>query len=214
MTGRILKFDPNVHRAVDALLPWLVNGTLDDDERKVVLAHLETCAQCRREVEWLRDLQSACAATVAPDAPDGLRKLRHALETRSTNLRLPAPLREAWLRSNGWMRAAAVASMVIVAGLAALSVVRERAEPALYHTLGASSAAGGGALAVIFEPATPEAELRRIVHEVGARIVDGPTQANAYLLDVPAERRREAMLALQRERAVAFVARMDAKDNP
>ena len=49
--------------------------------------------------------------------------------------------------------------------------------------------APAGGIVVVFDPATPEADLRRILREAGARIVDGPTQANAYVLDVPAPQR-------------------------
>ena len=58
---------------------------------------------------------------------------------------------------------------------------------------------------VVFDPLTPESELRRILRDSGARIVDGPTQANAYILDVPAQRQDEAVKALRRERAAVLV---------
>lgn len=35
---------------VRGVLPWLLNGTLTDDERQQVLRHLATCATCRREL--------------------------------------------------------------------------------------------------------------------------------------------------------------------
>jgi hypothetical protein len=35
---------------VRGMLPWLLNGTLTDDERQQALRHLATCATCRREL--------------------------------------------------------------------------------------------------------------------------------------------------------------------
>ncbi len=78
--------------------------------------------------------------------------------------------------------------------------------PALYRTLGAApGSAPAGSIAVVFDPATAEADLRRILREAGARIVDGPTQANAYVLDVPARRQEQALRALRAERATVLV---------
>jgi hypothetical protein len=35
---------------VRGMLPWLLNGTLDDDERRQVLAHLATCETCHQDL--------------------------------------------------------------------------------------------------------------------------------------------------------------------
>jgi hypothetical protein len=64
---------------------------------------------------------------------------------------------------------------------------------------------------VVVEPTTTEAELRRILRDAGARIVDGPTQANAYVLDVPAMRQAQALQALRAEHALVLVERLDAQ---
>jgi len=79
--------------------------------------------------------------------------------------------------------------------------------PALYRTLGESNpnAPATGSLVVVFDPITSEAELRRILRDAGARIVDGPTQANAYVLDVPPQRQDQAIKALRAERAAVLV---------
>jgi hypothetical protein len=82
--------------------------------------------------------------------------------------------------------------------------------PALYRTLGASNArATTGNLVVVFNPTTPEGDLRRMLRDAGARIVDGPTQTNAYVLDVPAQRINQAMQALRAEHAALLVEQLD-----
>lgn len=35
---------------VRGMIPWLLNGTLEDDERRQVLQHLSTCERCRRDL--------------------------------------------------------------------------------------------------------------------------------------------------------------------
>ena len=39
---------------VRGMLPWLLNGTLNDEERRGVLQHLETCEGCRRDLAETR----------------------------------------------------------------------------------------------------------------------------------------------------------------
>lgn len=38
-------------REVAELLPWLLNGSLDEDEKRLLRAHLAACESCRRELE-------------------------------------------------------------------------------------------------------------------------------------------------------------------
>src|SRR5262249_38962158 len=154
-----LQVDPNTHKVVDTLLPWYVNGALESDERELVRAHLESCSRCREEAKWLRDLQAACAAVdSAPGSSRPLRELRRHLG------RGPAKAR--------WAVAASLVSVgIVVAASAWLSTDR----PAFYRTLGAATVANGGSLVVVFDPATPEKEMRRILRDAGAHVVDGPT---------------------------------------
>jgi hypothetical protein len=98
----------------------------------------------------------------------------------------PAPAR--WrdrLAANdrSWLRRAVAAQACLIAVLAALLLppgAHPDDEPA-YRALGAAAATQSG-IVVVFRPDTPERELRRIVRASGARLVGGPTEADAYLL--------------------------------
>jgi hypothetical protein len=79
---------------------------------------------------------------------------------------------------------------------------------AAYRTLGARTAAAAGDLVVVFDPATAEADVRRILRGAGARIVDGPTRANAYVLEVAPGQTERAAQALKAERAAVLVERL------
>jgi hypothetical protein len=61
---------------------------------------------------------------------------------------------------------------------------------------------------VVFDPATTQAEVGRILRAADARIVDGPTQANAYVLEVPSGQIDRAVQTLKAERAAALVERL------
>lgn len=47
------------HDDVDILLPWFVNGTLDDGERKRVQRHVGSCATCQNSILVLQSMQGA-----------------------------------------------------------------------------------------------------------------------------------------------------------
>jgi len=202
MTDGEEPFDPAAHKVADVLLPWFVNGTLAADERAFVDKHLRDCALCRREVAWLRDLHAACVtAESSPDAAAGARRLRRHLEAR--------PKLSRWARPE-WRWAAAGAFAAFVALGTAWFAGSD--DETAYRTLGVREAAtrANGAVVVVFDPATSELELRRIVRAADARIVDGPTQSNAYVLDVAPARAQQALQSLRAERAVVLAERLDS----
>jgi anti-sigma factor RsiW len=210
MSGRVVHLDPAAHKVVDALLPWFVNGTLDPDEVAFVERHLAECRRCKDEVEWLRGLYAACVAGEAsPAAPTAFRKLR---------LRLDAPRQDrprASARPSGragsrpWTHWVIGAQLALIAGLGTLWFQQGDRNPR-YETLGAPGAAApAGSLVVIFDPSTPEADLRRVLREAEARVVDGPTRANAYILDVAPGHRKHAVETLRAETAVTLVEELD-----
>ena len=207
MTGRVLQFDPVAHKVAEVLLPWFVNGTLEGDELAFVEQHVAACPRCQREVEWLRELHAACVAGESmPETAQGFRRLRQQLDTRSPRRGTPARPNHRGTGSGPWSRWVIAAQLVLILGLGSLLFVGEQ-NSAVYRTLGAQSASSPvtGTLVVVFDSGTTEADLRRILRGAGARVVDGPTQSNAYVLDVPAEARDRAVQALRSERSVVMV---------
>lgn len=205
MTDRVVHIDPAAHKVADALLPWFANGTLEGEERAFVERHLAECPRCRQEVDWLRKLYAACVAGEAsPEAPAVFGKLRRRLEAPRSRSSSLLSRRASWSR---WVMAAQLA---LIVALSALWVHDTDREPA-YRTLGALPvvAPPAGALVVVFDPSTSEAEMRRVMREADARVVDGPTRSNAYVLAVPAGRREQAIETLKSERAVALVEALD-----
>src|SRR5262245_25876022 len=56
--------------ACNELLPWYLNGTLENGERAGVGAHLQVCPICRRELEELSEIGSALSLYPESAAPD------------------------------------------------------------------------------------------------------------------------------------------------
>ena len=206
MTGRVLPFDSATHKVVDVLLPWFVNGTLESEELALVQRHLGECQRCRHEVEWLREFHAACtAAAAAPDTAAGMRQLRRHLDRPRTARTLFGRWRLHWMHTQPWAQWALAAQLAVIVGLGAWAVARDE-RAAAYRTLGTDTAAvAAGSHIIVFAATATEADLRRILRSAGATIVNGPTQANAYVLDVPPARGEAALRALRAEPLVTLI---------
>lgn len=150
-----------------ALLPWLANGTLEGAERADVERHVADCAACQAELQLLRTVRGTLRASPTEAAGDpGLQRLMHAV--RAT----PA------VRRPRWLVPAALAAGVVITVQTVLLVQQRPAEP-LYAPM---SGPRTGVLQVVFMPDASEAQLRALLRDAGARIVDGPSAAGVYRL--------------------------------
>lgn len=216
MTARIVNLQPDVHKVVDALLPWYVNGTLDEDERASVSQHLRECAPCRAEVHWLRDLHAACvSAESIPGAPRAFGGLRRKLEQRASRAAAAEARPRDPFRATAWTAVATGMALVALVSVTT-SALRAPTDGAAYHTLGAPAPAGhaAGSLIVVFDPSTTEADLRGALRDAHARVVDGPTLANAYVLEVAPALREDALRSLRAQHFVALVAKLGSQGEP
>lgn len=219
MSGQILKFDDSEHRAADAVLPWFVNGTLEGNELAFVEQHLRECARCRREIDLLKQLRIAC--TIDEPVPDATPAYRRLSERIGGGRRLSAladrlrGLLRRWHRAPDWARWAIAAEFAGIVALAVWVTPPGGEFAAPYQTLGApvASTASVGTIAVVFLPEIKESELRRIVQNAGARVVDGPTESNAYVLQVPAGHREEVLAVLRADPAVVLAQPLSAQSD-
>jgi hypothetical protein len=224
MTKDVIQLPRDRHRDLKALLPWYAADRLAPAERAEVWAHLNHCAECQAE---MRD-EPALAAQIA-DLPIGLPALdvEHGWAAINGQLEDETPRRApstAWIErlfaqhsgrvrptrlETGWLGWAVAAQfcLILVMGAAIWRVE----QPARYHALGAAPASPAANLVVIFRPETPEKDLREILRSNDARLVDGPTETDAYLLHVPAAGRPAALARLRRQAQVILAEPVDAR---
>lgn len=214
MSARVLRFAGSQHREAERLLPWLVNETLDDDEHAMVVQHVDACAQCQQELAELHALHEALAVPAMPtDHMPSFTRLRH-------RLRAPRDLptvsrwraaRNAWMAAPIWLRGAVAVQCALLLGLAGTWFAHE--QPGRYRTLGDHPAAsvpqGDARLVVMFEANTSQVRMQQLLRESGARIVDGPSDAGAYVLAVPAGRAATSRDALRAAPGVRLVESLD-----
>lgn len=200
MNGRVLQLDALAHREAESLLPWLVNGTLDDAERERVQRHLADCPHCRQSVDEWRAVQDACGDAAADgEATRDFLRLRARLQDEphaNSPRAMPRP----------WLRYALAAQWLLIAGLAGVLLVAGRND-ARYRTLGDAPApvSADDTLVVVFDARTSAAQIQNLLRAQDARIIDGPTATGAYVLVVPDGHRDAARAALHKASGVALV---------
>jgi hypothetical protein len=176
------------HERVDALLPWYLNQTLADGERREVDEHLEACATCRRTLEVERNVAEALRAGAEPAPAPHPQQLARLLErvdqaeaapqaARAEAAPVPSRLQPTWrgalagLRraaggGSAWKSLAALQAAAMVALLGVLLARLDGVAPTAGAPTAGAPAAGTPAAAYRTlsdaPPAAPEAAPLRL----------------------------------------------------
>jgi hypothetical protein len=206
--GDLLHLRGDPHEATMLLLPWYVTGEIEPGDRLLVDAHLADCAECRDELAAERRLHGAVANLPAPSAA-GWDRMVAELARPEAQSQLP----RSFLRRAGWMLGAQAA--VLVLGLGMVLHFQRQSSPSVaipqsYHALGAPQQGPAGNILVMFAPDTREPALRKAIEASGARLVDGPTAAGAYLLAIAPGERAAALARLRAQAGVTLAQPVDA----
>jgi anti-sigma factor RsiW len=217
--ARILALDSDEHQAMQALLPWFVNGTLDAAEAARVETHLGGCARCQGDAAWqsrLRDERETGApiGDAAGDVDRDWAAMRSRLEsTRPAAVARPsrATASERWLwpRWTRWVVAAQSGVMLALA-LVLFGAARPT-EP--YRGLSGAPVTTAANAVVIFKPDSTELQIRTALRASAARVVGGPTVTDAYLLHLT-ETGPDALARLRSQPAVQRAESLDAGAAP
>lgn len=207
------------------LLPWYQNGTLSEAERAQVAAHLESCSECRAELESLRDVRQQVHAAFDSDAvpsPAARRRVmeniarasnaaseptpaRVAAVTRPRAAARPNPFAEALreLFALKWAPAAATVLIVLQAGMLTWTM-RANEPPAQTEVVppqqGVTTRTVGvptAKLRVVFVGTATEEQIRSLLGKVKGKIVEGPADDGAYTVEVLASDAARAQVKAQ-----------------
>jgi anti-sigma factor RsiW len=197
------------HEQAFPLLTWLANGTLTDESAGAVRAHLSHCAECRAEydaqVRLCEAMREDGSGSVLFPAEVSFQKLMGRIDSEPaplpsairTRTRMPRLMPERAVR---WL-AAAVIVEALGLGLAVWALQMQSRAAASYVTLSSPAPAyGSGAVVrVVFEPGLTLADLQQLLQGIGARVIDGPTQAGVFTLGFT----KQVMTDAQLERRAA-----------
>ncbi|MFL6665354.1 MAG: zf-HC2 domain-containing protein [Rhizobacter sp.] len=174
------------HRSAWEAIPWLVNGSAGDAQRRSVEAHVRDCDDCRAELARQQQLQAAMAQPprVLPDVDASLQRLMDRIDEAEQEAAWdtppPAPRRRA---AAGALVYGLIAAVVIEAvGISVLAVDRRGSDA--YRTLTAAPQAAAAHATIRVVPAATMTlgELQQTLQGLRLQIVSGPNEAGAYAL--------------------------------
>jgi hypothetical protein len=212
---QIIRLHGDPHIETQKLLPWYANASLEAGEAAAVEEHLAVCAECRADLK-LEHILSAGIAGLPLEAEDGWATLRARVQSESAHRtgasrspfagfpRRPAP--------RGWV-ITAQAACVALAVATGWMIPKPTTQP-LYQALGSAPAPASGNMVVVFQPTTSEQELRGLLVRSGARLVDGPTASDAYVLRVAAAQRNVVLARFRSDRHVVLAEPIDGAAKP
>lgn len=165
------------------LIPWVVNGRATDVEQRAVLAHAETCAECREELQRHRAIQSQMRGSddviAAPNA--SWQKLLTQIDAQP-----PPELSESRKPRRPWLIAAVWLQMVAIAALAsALFISVRQPEYKTLSTAAPEATDPRAAVRVVFAPDASVDKVNELLRQVEGNIVAGPSEAGVYTLSAP-----------------------------
>jgi anti-sigma factor RsiW len=183
----------DVHPEI-ALLPWYANGTLGAEERQQVARHLESCADCRRELDELRQMKSELSAVYKVHREPSPRLIRSVLAkvAREASARRGAPAETgSWLdRLDQWFRSLflpqwvpTLAAVILLTQLGLLLWVTMPPMPSdqiTTRSLGSPTAT----FKVTFQEQATEGQIRALLSTVHGRVIDGPNPEHVYVIEV------------------------------
>lgn len=199
------------HDPAEALLPWYVTGQLGDDDRARVEDHLQSCVECQQQLFVERRLIDEFRS-MAPNVENGWARLRSQLERPAPSQppKLVQAIADVWnaLVRPPLMGFVAAQAVFLMLGAGLLLSLNRPVAPA-YHALGSAPAPAAANVIVLFRPSATEAEIRAALRVSDASLVGGPTDADAYLLHVPAAARAKAVATLQASKQVEMAQPID-----
>jgi hypothetical protein len=194
------------------LIPWIINGTASESERRCVEEHLQSCADCSAELEFQRRLQRAVArqGTVEPDTHGSWARLRERLEDEpAASLAPPSGRTRPRPQERSWMPWVMAAMLMQAVGLGVLgtalwsrsasSALSTATPGAAYRTLAAAAPqAQAATVRVVFAPTMTLAELRALLAAARLQVVSGPSDADVWSLAPAGDSTRAATEAAVR----------------
>lgn len=179
---------PEERRNIEMLLPFYVNGTLDETERARVDQARKTDDGLNREIAFLEALRNGVRAgeeeTTNSPGEFGLKRLqreRRAIDTPDQAPPLPGeivPIRQSF-GGGTWRPMALAASLALVIGFGAASLVPTGNDAYQAAGDGAVSLAGP-VLQISFVPTAPERAIRSVLRQNNLSIISGPSALGIY----------------------------------
>ncbi len=185
---------PEERRAIEDLLPFYLNGSLDEEERDRVERALDEDPSLQTELDFLVKWRRTVKDTAQDQGVGemGERRLLRSIREAEREVRPPAPAAEVTSLSRFLRPALALAAgLALVAQTATIWNLQDE----LDRRGDLQTLSGGAVFKVQFDPDAREADLRAFLLDRGLVIVEGPTALGFYELEATQEDPAEEDLA-------------------
>ncbi|HVQ03023.1 MAG TPA: hypothetical protein VMT14_05870 [Burkholderiaceae bacterium] len=208
----------------DELLPFYVNGTLEESDRAWVDEYLREHPKSAAELQWYRTLQD----TMQRDAPAvsaevGLDKVMARIRGERAPARAAAKPIEPSLgeRVRGWLAAlapqpllrpalAGALAVVVVQGVVIANLASSGDDSSEIRATRPTVVEAGPFLKVNFKADAREADIRMLLVEINGSLAGGPGQLGDWYVRIPEARIAAAADQVKASPIVDGVARVDA----
>lgn len=215
------------HREISELLPWYANQTLDEEERRIVEAHLAECSDCAQEIKSLKTIGKAVVESgnqhpmLSPYALNRALKEIEDYERAKTAAARPKRERATNFWSRWWKptpvfaRALIAVQVVLVVALGSVALYQYVHPTVIYTTSSGSSGntKASARIAIQFNDKATEQQIRKTILGIQGKIVDGPSALGLYTIELPISREQatEIEQVLQRLRRDQKIVRFAAE---
>ena len=208
----------------DELLPFYVNGTLEESDRAWVDEYLREHPKSAAELQWYRTLQD----TMQGDAPAvsaevGLDKVMARIRGERAPARAAAKATEPSFgeRVRGWLAAlapqpllrpalAGALAVVVVQGVVIANLATSGDDSSEIRAARPTVVEAGPFLKVNFKADAREADIRMLLVEINGSLAGGPGQLGDWYVRIPEARIAAAADQVKASPIVDGVARVDA----
>jgi len=149
-------------------LPFFVNGSLQGNARLEIESHLKECAMCQKEVQTLKAIRQKVKNNITGDGPGemGWQRLKNQIQNEKHQTK----------QKTVYVWQAVAAAAVLAVAIQSALLYKSESLTEGYQTLGVADSS----LQVSFYPTVTEAQIREVLNEIDARIVDGPGALGIY----------------------------------
>lgn len=186
------------------LIPWYVNGTLNEIEMAAMADHVKVCDACQADVQiTVKQMQILNRSSNSHAVRGGeisknfailQRTIRDDSDSCDSNGALHRPMSRLL---------PALAAAVVIAVTS--SVVVSVSAPVEYQVLSTAQQVQTPVVQVAFDASLGEAELRQLILNSGGTLIGNPTRQGIYRLEIPLSHdARKTLAALRASRDVRW----------
>lgn len=199
-----------IHKDINLILPWYLNGTLKPEELAKVENHISICSECKSEIERLRLIQlSIIESSEAITVPEKQMEddIMRRIDLYESSIKSPADF-SLWAKVNQLIESfhipnfsPALAMTLVVIQLAVIGILSGKlyTQDQKITTLSGNNSTikyGGPRFIVVFNSSASEGEIRKLLTQFNAKIIDGPKANRFYILQL--EEKPEAEITTEK----------------